>query len=235
MVRSDHGDQPPPDAGEEYKRHRKEVLSRQETWKENEMPDERRLLERLEMTNVTQFTWGFHHRFILIESAAACPLSLHERRERCGYKNTNKFIKREGDWLGCLRPIPLVYLETIGCDLETLRKAVVLDGEEYEKALPLLPPPRCFAIRLGCGMVSFRDLPDNCSVEQAQALIQQFQAEQPRLGCCLDWSGMRTLFFEKGELVREVLYPPQFIVTREGVSFGGGIGVSMTSFQKGNS
>jgi len=199
------------------------------------MPEMRRPLEPIEITTLDQYVWGFHHRTLLLQCADACPLSLHERRERCGYKNVSKFVKREADWLGCLRPIPLVYLETIGCDLDVLKQAVALDGQEYDQALRLLPPPRHFVIRLGSGMYSRQSLPENCTIEQAQELIRQFQHGQPRLACCLDWSSMRTLFFEKGELVREVLYPPQFIVTREGVSFGGGIGVSMTSFQKGNS
>ena len=184
------------------------------------MPEERRPLERLEITHITQFIWGFHHRSLLIQSAKACPLKLHERRERCGYRNINKFIKREGDWLGCLRPIPLVYLETICCGLETLKVAVELDVEEYDQALQFLPPPTHFVIRLGCGMCSRRNLPKECSLAQAQELIRQFQLEQPRLGCCLHWTGLLSLFFEKGELVREDRYRPEFILKREGVSFG---------------
>jgi hypothetical protein len=194
------------------------------------MPEMRRPLEPIEITTVDQYVWGFHHRTLLLQCADACPRSLHERRERCGYKNVSKFVKREGDWLGGLRPIPLVYLETIGCDLDVLKQAVTFDGQEYDQALRLLPPPTHFVIRLGSGMYSRRNLPRECSLAQAQALIRQFQLEQPRLGCCLHWSGLLSLFFEKGELVRKDRYRPEFILARDAVSFGPtGVHVGTTS------
>ena len=194
------------------------------------MPEMRRPLERLVIRDFNQFTWGYHHHSYILKRAGACSLTLHEKCERMGYRNVSKFIRRESDWLWCLRPIPLMYLDTISCNLEALKSAVALDGEEYDQAIQFLPSPTYFVIRLGCGVCSRRTLPANCTLAQAHELIRQFQIEQPRLGCCLDWPGMRTLFFKQGELIREDRYRPQFILTREGVAFGPrGLGVGTTS------
>jgi len=176
--------------------------------------------ERRAIQCLNDYAWGYHHRAYLLHCADTCTLTLHERREQCGYRNVNKFIKREGDWLGCLRPIPVVYLQTIGCDLEVLKAAVVIDQEEYDRALQFTLHPREFIVRLMSAMYTPHALPQGCTLEQAQVEIRAFQEKHPNLSCCLSWPGLRALFFEKGKLVKETLYRPEFIETREGLSFG---------------
>lgn len=174
-----------------------------------------RTLESLE-----DFVWGYHHRAYIVHCADNSPRSLHERKDACGYRNVNKFIKREGDWVGCLRPIPLTYLQIIGCDLETLSAAVRQDQEEYEQALQFTLHPRKYVIRLMGAMYAPRTLPENCTLEQAEAEIAAFQAEHPNIRCCMSWAGVRTLFYKNGVLHSEMTYRPEYTVTKEGVSFG---------------
>ena len=119
-------------------------------------------LERREIRSLTDFVWGYHHRAYLLHCADSSSLTLHDRKARCGYRNVNKFIKREGDWLGCLRPIPVVYLQVIGCDLESLKAAIVFDQEEYDQAINFTLCPREFVVRLMATMYTPHALPPGC-------------------------------------------------------------------------
>jgi len=186
-------------------------------------------LERREIRSLADFIWGYHHRSYLLHCFETCALALHVRRERCRYRNVNKFIKRESEWLGGLRCVPAIYLEVIGCDLEILKTAVVHDQEEYDRALQFTLHPHEFVVRLMSAVYTPHELPPDCTLEQAKAEIAAFQKAHPNLLCCINWPGLRAMYFENGELTKEVFYRPKYVETREGISFGdNGQGVGET-------
>ena len=190
---------------------------------------------RLEHTGVLpgeDYVWGRWHRAYLDHCAAACPLGLHERRTACGYRNTAKFVRREAEWLGCVRPIPAAWLEVIGCGLDMLRAAVDLDGEEYDQALEAAGVPEYFVIRLFGGMCSRRSLGGARTLAEAEDAIRRFQEGHPRLGCALHWPGLRMIRYERGEAMEEDRFRPRMAFTPEGVVFNAPPeGVGLTGFR----
>jgi len=156
-------------------------------------------------TPTNGFQRGRHHRAYIAHCAKQAGLfnrkidtgRLHETMATCGYKNVNQFQRRCREWNAAQARIPRVYLEQIGCDLDTLHDTIALDYQEYEQALRSLPPRDVFHEKLIPAVWRPVLLPEPLHEIDAGAVIRAHQHEQdPPREAALAWPSLKTIFYK---------------------------------------
>ncbi|HPO12397.1 MAG TPA: hypothetical protein PLI09_03055 [Candidatus Hydrogenedentes bacterium] len=172
------------------------------------------------INRVEDFKWGKHYKACIAFYARQCRLEPHEMKTRCGYTNYNRFLRRREQWSKCLRPIPLIYLDLIGVDMDLLREVVTLDQKEYETAIQLPLQPEYFTIRIMAAVYSQGRFPPETSEEQAIEHVQTYVDAHPHYWCCIPWPGLKTIYFNAGKPHRYVFYRPELKIRGGFVELG---------------
>ena len=133
---------------------------------ENEKPDgaANLLSSFVPLPTDRAYTFGANlHRYLktLFESTT---LTIHERAKIVGYKNINKFHKREGGYLA-LADTPRVWFDALGGNCDVLQQALLADQAAFDRALLDVRLPTRFTMRLAACIYPRFTIPPELNTE----------------------------------------------------------------------
>lgn len=168
---------------------------------------------------VDDFQWGRHHRAYLAYCHHNCTLKPHEMKAVCGYKNISKFQRRRAEWVSGYFPIPQVFLDMIGVELETLEECVRLDAQEYDHVLTQLPLPSFFVVRVIPAVCIRHEIEDANTLYDCYAAVQEAVDASPSFAAYIDWPELKLTRFQSGKEPCEMFWRPTLTVKQGLLSF----------------
>lgn len=161
--------------------------------------------------SVAEYEWLRHSRAYIQQKSAAIPDDIQHRANReqllelmhsCGYrKNLHKFREHRREWDTLRRPVPKVYLEALGVDLDILQFALELDQQENDAVQQLEFYPKRATERLMAAVYRTVEFPAGINETEAVAILQQRQQQAQAEGkrgfrCMIVYPGLRTVAVE---------------------------------------
>lgn len=172
------------------------------------------------INQIGDYVWGRHFKAYITHCARQCRLKPHEFKTRCGYTNINRFLRRREEWNSFQKPIPVLYLDVIGVDMQLLEEVVAVDQKEYDAAIQLPLHPKYFTIRLMAAVYSQGRFPADTSEGQAIEEVQEYVDAHPHVWCAISWPGLKTIYFNAGKPHRYVYRRPELKIINGFVTFG---------------
>jgi hypothetical protein len=148
--------------------------------------------------------------------------------KKSGYSKYQKFREHRKDWNNIKRDIPILYLKSIGVDLEVIEDLVKVDLEEFEKVLEIPLFPTCGVIRYMACVYGTKEFESGTTEEEAIEILKEFTSIK-RIRCCINYPYLKTIFVEPNGDVFYHYYRPSVKFTKNKLVLkkdGNGIGTS---------
>ncbi len=150
--------------------------------------------------------------------------------ERSGHSNFTKFKKLRVQYDNLQRSIPHKYLDAIGVELKEIKRLLVIDQENYDKALKFCLKPAYGIIRIMAAVYNNIKIPKGMIEKDAiKYLRAKADTVSKRLRCCINYPTLKTIWIEKDSELSYSYYRPEIQFSKKSItptSDGTGIGTT---------